>query len=163
MPWGNETNRMFRIFLYLGMFYWVLPIFVAGLALQIVFNSAVFGISTALLITWGPALWYSLRGDASPENQQITATVTMWLIVWLQRLYSIIFVAMGHPAWMQLSAIPAFFAYMFGAMGVILLVAPSFMKGGATHSYNVQLGVAIVIGVVLGVVSYYLQIVGLDG
>lgn len=162
MPWGSSSNKMMRIYLYLGVFYWILPIFFTGVSLQIAFNSIVFGIATALLFTWGPSMYYALRGDTTAENQQIVATVTMWLIVWLQRLYSIIYVAMDRPEWLQKSVVPAFLAYMFGATGVILLIAPSFVKGVSVREYYWQMGIAVACGVVFGMTSYYLQIVGLD-
>lgn len=162
MPWGPPSNRMFRIFLYLGMFYWLLPVAFTGLQLQIFFNSIVFGIATALLLTWGSAFWYAMHGDATAENQQIVATVTMWLIVWLQRLYSIIFVTFGQPHWLQNSFFPAFLAYMFGVTGMFLLVAPMFVNTQGNRSTYWLVWTSLAVGAMFAGVSYYFQVSGLD-
>lgn len=164
MPNSATSNRMLMIALAAIASYWVLPVFATGLQLQIVFNSLVFGIATTILVTWGPATYYALRGRAWGENQNIVAVFVVWLVVWLQRLYSIIFVSLDRPWWLMNSALPAFMAYMFGMAGVLFLVAPASIKHADTEqkAYYWRLAIAGIFGAAGAAASYYLQLAGFD-
>jgi hypothetical protein len=142
-------------------FYWLLSLFVLGFTLQIIANSVVFGIATAILLTWGPSLYYAMRGHASAPNMAIVSITTVWMVVWLQRVYSIVFIALERPWWLMNSAVPAFIAFLFGLSGLLVLIAPAFMKG-APRGGLWQLAIASGIGAVFAAGSYYLQISGFD-
>ena len=161
MPHSSTSNRMLMLALAAIASYWVLPWFATGLQLQIVFNSLVFGVATMILVTWGPAAYYALRGRARAENQNIIAVYTVWSVVWLQRLYSITFVTLDRPDWLLNSALPAFMAYLFGMSGILFLAAPASIQH-APRSYYWRLAAATVFGALFGGVSYYFQMAGLD-
>lgn len=161
MPHSTPSNRMLMIALAAILSYWVLPLFASGLTLQIAFNSLVFGVATSILITWGPATYIALRRRAWGENQSIVATFTVWSVVWLQRVYSIVFVTMDRPQWLMNSALPAFMAYLFGVAGVMFLIAPAATKD-APVSYYWRLAAAGIVGAVFAAASYYFQLAGLD-
>ena len=158
MPYRNPTYKMLLFVFYAGAAFWFLPIIFTGLQLQELFNSLVFGIATVILITWGSAAYYAFRGRMDPENQQIISTVAVWFIVWIQRLYAIIYVALDRPGWLMISAFPAFLSYMFGVMGVLVVIAPMFMKNVDLKNYYVHLMLGTFIGVILFIVSYAVQI-----
>ncbi len=141
--------------------YWVLPIFISGVTLQVIFNSAVFGIATSILITWGPATLYALRRGVTGENQSIVATFTLWLVVWLQRIYSITFVALDRPWWLMSSALPAFLAYLIGVTGILFLIAPIAVDD-AQDRYRWRLVASLIFGFAFAASAYYLQLHGFD-
>lgn len=161
MPNSRRNHRMLLLALLAVASYWVLPLFASGMALQTAFNSIVFGIATAILITWGPPALFALRRNATGENQNIIAVFTLWLVVWLQRLYSIAFVSLDRPWWLLNSALPAFMAYLFGVVGVLFLTAPAYVED-TPRSYYWQLAAASVLGAAAAVVAYYLQLHGFD-
>jgi hypothetical protein len=158
MPYRNPTNKMLLLVMYAGVLFWVLPAFFTGDTLQEFFNSIVFGIASAVLVTWGASAYYALRGNITGVHQHIVATVAIWLIVWLQRLYSIVFLTMDRPYWMQISSFPAFITYMFGIMGVFVVVAPAFVDEETDQrDYVLQAAIGTGIGMVAAVVSYVIQ------
>lgn len=158
MPYRNPTYKMLMFVFYAGAAFWLLPIVFTGLQLQEVFNSLVFSIATVILMTWGSAAYYAFKGRMDPENQQIISTVAVWFIVWVQRLYAITFVALDRPTWLMVSALPAFLTYMFGVMGVLVIMAPAFMKDVNLRSYYAHLVVGIFIAAILFVISYAVQV-----
>jgi len=161
MPHTRRTHRMLLLALLAMASYWVLPLFITGETLQVLFNSAVFGVSTAILVTWGPPAIFALRRSASGENQNILAVFMLWFIVWLQRVYSIVFVTLDRPGWLASSALPPFLAYLFGVVGVLMLTAPAYVED-APRSYYWQLAVAGVLGAAAAATSYFLQLHGFD-
>lgn len=161
MPNSPKTNRMLMLALAAIASYWVLPIFITGTTLQVLFNSAVFGVATSILITWGPAAIYALRRGVTGENQSIVATFTLWSVVWLQRVYSITFVVLDRPWWLTNSAFPAFLAYLIGVTGILFLVAPIAVDD-AKDRYRWRLVAALSLGFAFAAAAYYLQLHGFD-
>lgn len=158
MPYRNPTNRMFILISCAGIMFWLLPLFFSGDDLQTTINSIVFGIATTIMITWGPSAYYALRGNVTAEHQHIIATVAVWFIVWMQRLYAIIFVTLDRPYWLASSAFPAFVAYMFGLMGVFIIVAPAMVEDADKSDYLWQTAVGIGCGLLASVVSFIIQV-----
>jgi hypothetical protein len=157
MPYRNPTNKMLWLVLGAGLAFWALPLLFAGSAIQEVLNSLVFGVATVVLFTWGPSAYYSLRGNVTAEHQHIVSTVAIWLIVWTQRLYAVVFMSLDRPHWLQVSAWPAFITYMFGMMGILIIAAPFFVKDIDQRGYYWQLGVGLFIGTILAIISYVTQ------
>lgn len=158
MPNRTPTYKMMMLVLLAGAGFWLMPLIYTGLQLQEVFNSVVFGIATVVLVTWGPSVFFAMRGGINAENQHIVSTVAVWFIVWIQRLYAIIFVSLDRPTWLMISAFPAFLTYMFGVMGVLAVVAPAFVKDANMKDYYIQLIAGIILGVVLSGISYLVQV-----
>ncbi len=158
MPYRTPTYRMMLLVLYAGAAFWILPLIFTGLQLQEAFNSIVFGIAAVVLVTWGPSAFFALRGGVNAENQHIVSTVAIWFIVWVQRLYAIVFVTLDRPTWLMLSAFPAFLTYMFGVMGVLVVVAPAFVKDANMKDYYFQLIAGLLVGTLLSGISYLVQI-----
>ena len=161
MPHSPPSYKMLIWSIVAVAFYWLLSAFVSGLALQITFNSVVFGLSTSILLTWTPAAFYAMRHGAKGENQNIIAIFTIWMVVWLQRLYSIAFVSFDRPQWLMDSALPAFLAYLFGMAGVLFLLAPAFVKD-VPRAFYLQLTISLVFGVIAAGAAFYLQLMGFD-
>lgn len=157
MPHHNPTNRMFLLILCAGVLFWILPQFFTGDLLQEVFNSIVFGIATTVMVTWGPSAYYAMRGSVTAEHQHIVATVAVWFIVWIQRLYAIIFMVLDRPYWLLSSAFPAFVAYMFGITGVFIIVAPAMVKDASRNDYIWQVTIGIGCGLLATAFSFILQ------
>jgi hypothetical protein len=149
---------MFQLISVAGILFWLLPLIFDGDSLQTTLNSIVFGIATTVLITWGPSVYYALRGNVTAENQHIIATVAVWIIVWTQRLYSIVYMTLDRPYWLASSAFPAFIAYMFGLTGVFIVVAPAMLKDADRSDYLWQTAVGIGCGVMAAVVSFVIQV-----
>lgn len=158
MPYRSPTYKMLMLVFYAGIGFWLLPVIFTGFQLQELFNSLVFGIATVILVTWGASAVYSLKGGATAEHQQIISTVAVWFIVWVQRLYAIIFVALDRPTWLMISALPAFLTYMFGVMGILVIMAPAFMEEVNLKDYYINLAVGVVFGSILAFVSYLVQV-----
>lgn len=158
MPYRNPTNKMLLLVMYMGVLFWVLPFAFTGDQLQTAFNSIVFGISTTVLITWGPAAYYALRGNVTAEHQHIIATTAVWLIVWVQRIYAIVFMILDRPYWLLSSAFPAFVAYMFGMTGVFIVVAPALVKTEDRSDYIWMTTIGVGCGLLAAAVSYILQV-----
>lgn len=161
MPNSRRTNRMLLLAIAAVASYWVLPLFASGLTLQILFNSAVFGVATSILVTWGPAAVFALRRSATGENQNIVAVFAIWFVVWLQRVYSIAFVTLDRPWWLLNSAMPAFLAYLIGMAGVLFLIAPA-STDDAPAPYRWRLALSGALGVAFAGFSYWLQSHGFD-
>lgn len=157
MPWRNPTNKMLMLVLYVGVAFWLLPIFVPITLLQAGINSIVFAIATVVLTTWGPSAYYALRGNVTAEHQHIIATVGVWLIVWIQRLYAMINITLDKPIWLQNTPWSAFISYMFGMIGVFIIVAPMLTKELDDEGYRWQVFVGTVIGLALGIASFIIQ------
>jgi hypothetical protein len=149
---------MLMLVSYAGALFWLLPIFLTGDAIQRVMNAVVFGIATAVLYTWGGAAYYAMRGNITGVHQHIVSTVAVWFIVWVQRLYSITFLVLERPHWMLISAFPAFVTYMFGMMGVFIVIAPAFVEDVDKTDYFKQIGIGVTLGVIAAAVAYVIQL-----
>lgn len=158
MPYRNPTNKMLLLVLYVGVGFWLLPIFTPIVILQAAINSIVLGIATVVLATWGPSGYYSLRGNITAEHQHILATVGVWFIVFIQRLYAMIFVTLDKPVWLQNTPWSAFISYMFGLIGVFIIVAPMLTKEVDAKGYRWQLAIGTGLGIVLAIVSFIIQV-----
>jgi len=158
MPYRTRTDKMLILILFSGVLFWLLPIFIGNDVLQKVINSAVFGIATTVLVTWGSSAYYAIRGNVTAENQHIIATVAVWFIVWVQRLYAMIFLYMDRPMWMQISAFPAFVTYMFGITGIFIIIAPAMIESVDKREYIIQTVVGVGLGTIAAVVSLVIQL-----
>jgi hypothetical protein len=158
MPYRNPTNKMLILILYVGVLFWLLPIVVPITVLQAAINSIVFGIAIAVLTTWGPSGYYALRGNVTAEHQHIVATVAVWLIVFVQRVYAMVFVTLDKPMWLQNTPWSAFISYMFGMTGVFIIIAPLITtKQVDGVAYKWQVAVGTIIGTVLAALSFIIQ------
>lgn len=158
MPYRNPTNKMLILITYSGVLFWLFPMFLNGDMLQMIVNSLLLMIATIVLVTWGSSAYYALRGNVTAVHQHIIATVFVWLIVWVQRIYAIIFVVMDRPHWLSISAFPAFIAYMFGVTGIFVVVAPALLDGANQKEYVKQIAVGTILGMILAIVSFVIQI-----
>lgn len=149
---------MFFLVACAGIMFWFFPFFFTGDQLQTAVNAAVFGVSIAVMTTWGSAAYYALRGDITAEHQHIVATVAIWFIVCVQRVYSMTFMMLDRPYWMLSSAIPAFVAYMFGLTGICLVIAPYYLKNVDKTGYKKQIARGGFFGVFAAAASYLVQL-----
>lgn len=134
--------------------YWVLAAFVPGPVLKDIFDSLALGVAVTIAITWQGAAWRAFKeGATEGEWQLVIAVFLLWVVLIMQRIYSIWFTFMGRPDWITQSPIPGFMAYSIMLAGILFLTSAGLVDEERPRRYLWHIVFAIGLGcLVAGVV-----------
>ena len=110
--------------------YWLLALFVPGVALRDLFNAIAFGAQLFVVLTWWPAAYRAVKEESDNGAWLlIVAVFHICFVALMQRSYQIVFNWMERPKAWEESAISGFFPYSYAIAAMLFLVSPD-VRGG---------------------------------
>lgn len=101
MPRRLISNRIFEVILAVTVLYWAIAPFMARYLVFEIVNSLLLSISLGIVVAFTPGAWRSMRmpWDLLTASHFITVGIWLfWLVEAMQRLWSLIFRALGFQA-----------------------------------------------------------------
>lgn len=139
------------------LLYWVIVPFLDPQTIRNIMNPIAAALALVISITWLPSVLHSVRYQR-PGWTLILGTFVIWTIVWVNRIYVVIFNYMGQPESWNDAAISGFWPYSYIAAGLLFLVAASDDEEAVSwHSSTmIYIGIAIVVAATLyGFITTY--------
>lgn len=143
-------NRALLVSIIALVLFWVPAIFIQPDSMLAIVSAGLFVASIWGVFRWGGAAWRVIRRGATKESDQgILAIVILLIALALQRVYSVVFVTLDRPLYLQNSHVNGFLAYLL-LIGCVLLIASTRYEGekpsqlGATTA-----GIAAILSVLI--------------
>lgn len=129
------------------IFYFIVAAFVPPIILRDFFNPLAFGVFAVIAATWARDAFEGLRqGMATPAWFLIFGVFHVAFVAMSQRLYAMIFVALGRPDWMAEGVFAGFWPYSYLLAGISILYAAGVQEHGSRPQSWATVAVAIFIG-----------------
>lgn len=128
-----------------------------------VVDSLVLGVASGMAWTWTPAARRAIwRGVIDGSDKVILTIWLAWTVLFVQRIYTMINVALDRPDWLASSLVPQLIATLIFLAGIFGLAAP------ASETRELPRGDMLVVvsgwfvtGIVTGATAAYLLIIGI--
>jgi NO-binding membrane sensor protein with MHYT domain len=114
-------------------------------------NGVLVSTAIAILAAYGPVALDGIRNPAKSTRQQYLALgiCAVWACILGFRLWSTVYLNVGHPAWMEQHWLPYAMLYMCMLAGVFTLRAPATLPGNRTKRSWRYIAIAMIGGIVL--------------
>lgn len=133
--------------LFAQVVYVILASLVPSIILRDVFNPLAFGVFTVITVTWARDAVRGLQiGMKSAAWYLVFGVFYLSLVAMTQRVYAMVFNALGRPDWLAESMFAGYWPYQYGIAGILILYAAGAQEHGDQPKSWRTTGVALFIG-----------------
>lgn len=129
------------------LFYFLAATVIPPIILRDLFNPLAFGVFAVIAATWARDAYEDLvTNGPSPSWFLVFGVLHFAFVAMAQRLYAMIFVALGRPDWLAEGVFAGFWPYSYLLAGLSILYAAGVQEHGTRPQSWATIGVAIFIG-----------------